>query len=49
MQYYGLKPKTKLLSISEIDVFAEVMEKLKLTEKIKLFVLNVCAMPMINL
>ena len=33
MQYYGLKPKTKLLSISEIDVFAEVMEKMKLIDE----------------
>ena len=40
MQYYGLKPKTKLLSISEIDVFAEVMEKLKLTEKDKVICLE---------
>ena len=40
MQYYGLKPKTKLLSISEIDVFAEVMEKMKLTEKDKVICLE---------
>lgn len=40
IQYYGLKPKTKLLSISEIDVFAEVMEKLKLTEKDKVICLE---------